>query len=87
MDGAPWDYGMELIPEDIDRIAPKLVVSFEPYLALAQTGIRRWVNGAFTCSPDGNPFVGPLGTRGYWVAYAVMAGFSQGVGLGKSLAE
>ncbi|TIU54966.1 MAG: FAD-binding oxidoreductase, partial [Mesorhizobium sp.] len=22
MDGAPWDYGIELIPEDIDRISP-----------------------------------------------------------------
>ncbi len=87
MDGAPWDYGMELIPEDIDRIAPELEVGFERYPALAETGIRRWVNGAFTFSPDGNPLVGPVGPRGYWVACAVMAGFSQGGGVGKSLAE
>ena len=87
IDGAPWDYGMDLIPEDIDRIAPELEIGFERYPALAETGIRRWVNGAFTFTPDGNPLVGPIGPRGYWVACGVMAGFSQGGGVGKSLAE
>jgi len=87
MDGAPWDYGMDLIPEDIDRIAPELEIGFQRYPALAETGIRRWVNGAFTFTPDGNPLVGPTGPRGYWVACGVMAGFSQGGGVGKSLAE
>ncbi|MEM7723630.1 MAG: glycine cleavage T C-terminal barrel domain-containing protein, partial [Pseudomonadota bacterium] len=45
-------------------------------------------NGAFTFSPDGNPLVGPVrGKPGYWCACAVMAGFLQGGGVGKSLAE
>lgn len=88
MDGAPWDYGMELIPEDIDRISPELAKGFERFPALAKVGIKRWVNGAFTFSPDGNPLVGPVpGVPNYWVACAVMAGFSQGGGVGKSLAE
>ena len=87
MDGAPWDYGMELIPENIDRIAPELEKGFERFPALATTGIKKWVNGAFTFAPDGNPLVGPVGPRGYWVACGVMAGFSQGGGVGKSLAE
>lgn len=87
MDGAPWDYGMELIPEDIDRIAPELQVAFARYPALGRTGIKRWINGAFTFTPDGNPLVGPVGPRGYWVACGVMAGFSQGGGVGKALAE
>jgi len=87
MDGAPWDYGMELIPEDVDRIAPELEVAFARYPALAKTGIKRWINGAFTFTPDGNPLVGPVGPRGYWVACGVMAGFSQGGGVGKALAE
>jgi dimethylglycine dehydrogenase len=51
-------------------------------------GVKTWVNGAFTFSPDGNPLVGPVrGKRGYWCACAVMAGFLQGGGVGKSLAE
>ena len=87
MDGAPWDYGMELIPEDVDRIGEELAIGFARYPELENVGIRRWVNGAFTFAPDGNPLVGPVGPRGYWVACGVMAGFSQGGGVGKSLAE
>lgn len=88
MEGAPWDYGIELIPEDIDRIAPELAKGFERYPVLNDTGIRKWVNGAFTFAPDGNPLVGPVpGVPNYWLACGVMAGFSQGGGVGKSLAE
>ncbi|MGI9338501.1 MAG: GcvT family protein [Gammaproteobacteria bacterium] len=88
IDGAPWDYGMELIPEDTDRIADELQFVFRRYPPLARAGVKRWVNGAFTFSPDGNPLVGPLTTpRNYWLACGVMAGFLQGGGVGKSLAE
>jgi dimethylglycine dehydrogenase len=88
MDGAPWDYGMDLIPEEIDRISPELAEALARFPALERAGIRRWVNGAFTFTPDGNPLVGPVpGAPGYWVACGVMAGFSQGGGVGKSLAE
>jgi dimethylglycine dehydrogenase len=55
---------------------------------LQDVGVKTWVNGAFTFSPDGNPLVGPVqGKRGYWCACGVMAGFLQGGGVGKSLAE
>ena len=88
MDGAPWDYGMELFQEQLDRIEDELVLGFERYPAAADAGIKTWVNGAFTFSPDGNPLVGPVpGKPGYWCACAVMAGFLQGGGVGKSLAE
>ena len=88
VDGAPWDYGIELLQEDIDRIEHELTLGFERYPALQEVGIKTWVNGAFTFSPDGNPLVGPVpGKRGYWCACAVMAGFLQGGGVGKSLAE
>jgi dimethylglycine dehydrogenase len=88
MEGAPWDYGMELIPEEVDRIMPELAKGFERFPCLAKAGIKKWVNGAFTFTPDGNPLVGPVpGLRNYWVACGVMAGFSQGGGVGLSLAE
>ena len=88
MDGAPWDYGMELFKEDLDRIENELTLGFARYPALQDVGIKTWVNGAFTFSPDGNPLVGPVpGKRGYWCACAVMAGFLQGGGVGKTLAE
>jgi len=88
MDGAPWDYGMELFQEQTDRIEKELICGFERYPALQDVGVKTWVNGAFTFSPDGNPLVGPVpGKRGYWSACAVMAGFLQGGGVGKTLAE
>jgi dimethylglycine dehydrogenase len=88
MDGAPWDYGIELLPPDIDRISDELAFAMKRYPVLEETGIARWVNGAFTFSPDGNPLVGPVpGLRNYWSACAVMAGFLQGGGVGKALAE
>lgn len=88
MDGAPWDYGMELFQEQTDRMEHELTLGFERYPALQTAGVKTWVNGAFTFSPDGNPLVGPVpGVRGYWCACAVMAGFLQGGGVGKSLAE
>jgi dimethylglycine dehydrogenase len=88
VDGAPWDYGMDLIPEDIERIAPELERGFERFPCLKSAGIKRWVNGAFTFTPDGNPLVGPVpGRRNYWVACGVMAGFSQGGGVGLALAQ
>ena len=88
MDGAPWDYGMDLFQEQTDRIEKELILGFERYPVLQEVGVKTWVNGAFTFSPDGNPLVGPVpGKRGYWSACAVMAGFLQGGGVGKSLAE
>ncbi|MFK7836260.1 MAG: FAD-dependent oxidoreductase [Sulfitobacter sp.] len=88
MDGAPWEYGFELQQEDPDRIERELTLGFERYPALQEIGVKTWVNGAFTFAPDGNPLVGPVrGKPGYWCACAVMAGFLQGGGVGKSLAE
>ena len=88
MDGEPWDEGVGLIQEDIDRIAGELEKGFARYPCLAEAGIKRWVNGAFTFTPDGNPLVGPVpGVPNYWAACGVMAGFLQGGGVGKSLAE
>jgi len=88
MDGAPWDYGEELFQEQLDRIENELTLGFARYPAIQDVGIKTWVNGAFTFSPDGNPLVGPVrGKPGYWCACAVMAGFLQGGGVGKTLAE
>ncbi|MEM1066599.1 MAG: FAD-dependent oxidoreductase [Pseudomonadota bacterium] len=88
MDGAPWNYGIELLQEDTDRIEDELTLAFQRYPCLNEVGIRNWVNGAFTFSPDGNPLVGPVrSVPNYWLACGVMAGFLQGGGVGKTLAE
>jgi len=84
----PWDFGTELLAPDLDRIAPSLDIGFRHVPAMAKAGIKRVINGPFTFSPDGNPLVGPVqGLRNYWCACAVMAGFSQGGGVGLALSQ
>ena len=84
----PWDFGHELLPEDIDRIAPSLEVGFRHFPPFQNTGIKQIINGPFTFAPDGNPLVGPVrGLKNYWCACGVMAGFSQGGGVGLALAN
>ena len=88
VEGTPSDFGHELLPEKIDRIADKLDVAYERYPILRTAGVKRIISGPFTFAPDGNPLVGPVpGLRNYWAACAVMAGFSQGGGVGLALAE
>ncbi len=84
----PWNFTHELLPPDLDRIAPSLEVGFAHFPALENAGIKLVVNGPFTFSPDGNPLIGPVrGLPNYWVACGVMAGFSQGGGVGLALAN
>ena len=88
VDGTPEDFGHELLPEKIERIADKLDVAYDRYPILRTAGVKRVISGPFTFAPDGNPLVGPVpGLRNYWAACAVMAGFSQGGGVGLALAE
>src|ERR1700733_7558157 len=84
----PDDFAMQLLPEDFERLAPYFEVGFRHFPALGRVGIRKAVNGPFPFPPDGNPLVGPVrGVRNYWVACAVMAGFSQGGGIGLVLSR
>ncbi|MGB6605108.1 MAG: FAD-dependent oxidoreductase, partial [Steroidobacteraceae bacterium] len=84
----PDDFAMQLLPEDYERLAPYFEVGFNHFPALGRVGIRKAVNGPFTFAPDGNPLVGPVrGVPNYWVACAVMAGFSQGGGIGLMLSR
>ncbi|MCL5777717.1 FAD-dependent oxidoreductase [Limibaculum sp. FT325] len=84
----PWDFGHELLQPDIDRIAPSLEVGFAHFPAFQNAGIKQIINGPFTFAPDGNPLVGPIrGLPGFWSACGVMAGFSQGGGVGLALAN
>ena len=83
----PWDFGSQLLKPDLDRITPEMSVAAKHIPAMATIGIKRVVNGPFTFAPDGNPLVGPVrGLRNYWLACGVMAGLSQGGGVGLALA-
>ncbi len=88
VDGTPWEFGHELLADNLERISESLEMAYHRYPCLAEAGIKTVINGPFTFAPDGNPLVGPVpGLPGYWSACAVMAGFSQGGGVGLTLAE
>ncbi len=85
---APWDFSTELLPPDLDKIADNLERAFTHHPALANAGIKNVIHGPFAFGPDGNPLIGPVrGLANYWVAVGVMAGFSQGGGVGLALAN
>ncbi|HXA68898.1 MAG TPA: FAD-dependent oxidoreductase [Stellaceae bacterium] len=84
----PWNFTHELLQPDLERIAPSLEVGFRHYPAIERAGIKKVINGPFTFAPDGNPVIGPVrGLRNYWLACGVMAGFSQGGGVGLALSN
>ena len=88
VDGTDWNFGHELLEDNLDRIGDSLAIAYERFPVLETAGLKRIINGPFTFAPDGNPLVGPVpGLKNYWSACAVMAGFSQGGGVGLTLAE
>ena len=88
VNGTPWSFGQELLPDDFDKIEDSIAFAYKRFPALERSGIKSVIHGPFTFAPDGNPLVGPVpGMRNYWSACAVMAGFSQGGGVGLSLAQ
>jgi dimethylglycine dehydrogenase len=88
VDGTPWTWGQELLGEQFDKIEDSINFAYRRVPMLERAGVKRVINGPFTFAPDGNPLIGPVpGLRNYWSACAVMAGFSQGGGMGLALAQ
>jgi dimethylglycine dehydrogenase len=86
--GTPPDFGQELLPPDLERVAAPLQKVVERMPALGEAGIKHIVNGGMVFAPDGNPVIGPLpGQPTAYVAAGVMAGFSQGGGVGLAVAR
>jgi dimethylglycine dehydrogenase len=88
VEGTPMNFGHELLEPKLDNIQDRLAIGFKRMPALERAGIKNIVNGPFTFGPDGSPLIGPVpGLKNYWVAVGVMAGFCQGGGVGKCIAE
>ncbi|MDE3123380.1 MAG: FAD-dependent oxidoreductase [Paracoccaceae bacterium] len=88
VDGTPWEFGHELLNEQFDKIEDSVAFAYRRFPVLERAGVKRVIHGPFTFAPDGNPLIGPVpGLRNYWSACAVMAGFSQGGGMGLMLAQ
>ena len=48
----PWDFGQNLLPNDLDRIAPSLEVGFDHFPEIGEAGVKKVINGPFTFAPD-----------------------------------
>ena len=88
VDGTPQDFATELLPDDLERIAGNYEAACGRVPVLGEAGVKRVINGPMIWSPDVLPLIGPVpGVRNYYSATGVMAGFSQGIGLGRMLAD
>ena len=86
--GTPWSFGQDLLADDFDKIEDSIAFAYRRFPDLERAGVKNVIHGPFTFAPDGNPLVGPVpGMRNYWSACGVMAGFSQGGGVGLMLAQ
>lgn len=83
-----WDFDMELLPEELERIAPWLEQATERLPLFGRAGIKRVICGAITHTPDGNFLAGPAaGLENFWLATGAGIGIAQGPGVGKYLAQ
>ena len=88
VNGTPWSFGQDLLADDFDKIEDSINFAYKRFPDLERAGVKNVIHGPFTFAPDGNPLVGPVpGLRNYWSACGVMAGFSQGGGVGLTLAQ
>jgi len=88
VNGTSWEFGQDLLPNDFDKIEDSIAFAYKRFPDLERAGVKNVIHGPFTFAPDGNPLVGPVpGVRNYWSACGVMAGFSQGGGVGLTLAQ
>ncbi|MCG6902429.1 MAG: FAD-dependent oxidoreductase [Rhodobacter sp.] len=88
VDGVPPDFGAELLPPDLDRVAPIIEAALARIPALGSAGIRSVVNGPITFTPDANPLIGPaFGAPSAWLLTGSSMGVMEGGGAGWFLAH
>lgn len=87
VDGVPPEFGMELLPPDLDRVEHIVAMAMARVPSLAEGGIKTIVNGPITFTPDGNPLIGPAYslTNG-WLLTGSSMGIMEGGGAGAFLA-
>ena len=84
----PMDFGHDLLPEDLERIADNFMRACDRIPVLANAGVKQVVNGPMIWSPDSSALLGPVrDLKNYWCCNGIIPGFSQSAGLGLTLAQ
>jgi dimethylglycine dehydrogenase len=88
IDGVPPEFGMELLPPDLERVEHIIELAMARVPALANAGIKTVVNGPITFTPDANPLIGPAwGLHNAWMLTGSSMGVMEGGGAGSFLAD
>ena len=88
VDGVPENFGMELLPPDLDRMLPIVEKAMARVPAIASAGIKTVVHGPITFTPDSGPLIGPApGLADAFLLTGSSMGVMEGGGGGKFLAE
>ena len=88
VDGVPAEFGMELLPPDLDRVEHIVAKAMERVPALAEAGIKTIVNGPITFTPDANPLIGPaFALENAWLLTGSSMGVMEGGGAGDFLVD
>ncbi len=86
--GVPADFGMELYPDDLDRLERYIERAIGRVPILGTAGVQRVVNGPIPYTPDGLPLIGPaFGLDDFYLCCAFSFGIAQAPGAGKVMAE
>ncbi len=87
-DGVPEGFGQELLPPDLDRLAPHIDAAIKRVPIFENAGIKDVVNGPIAYTPDGNPVLGPAyGLRNFWLAEGFSFGITAAGGAGDFLSN
>ncbi len=88
IDGVPPEFGMELLPPELERIEDIAGDCMARVPAVAEGGIKSIVNGPITFTPDANPMIGPaFNLPNAWVLTGSSMGVMEGGGSGQFLAQ
>lgn len=88
VDGVTPEFGMELLPPDLDAIEDVLAKAMVRVPPLAEAGIKTIINGPITFTPDANPLIGPAyGLDHAWLLTGSSMGVMEGGGAGWFLAN
>ncbi len=87
-DGTPLDFAHDLFADDLDRIEENIMNAITRVPVVADTGIKRVINGPMIWSPDSNVLMGPVPElENYFCCNGIIPGFSQSGGMGMMAAE
>ncbi|HRK24075.1 MAG TPA: FAD-binding oxidoreductase [Beijerinckiaceae bacterium] len=84
----PSTFGMELLPDDLERMLPVMEKAFHRIPVVGDVGIRRIVNGPIPVSPDGEPMLGrATGFSNVYLGCGFTSGIAACGGAGQQLAR